>query len=108
MCLDFRDDDEYALGRPWVVKDSNIYRMFYSIRTRSKGGYRLGYAESGDGLSWERKDDAVGIDVSDTGWDSEMIAYASIYRHENDTYLFYNGNNCGATGFGLAQLAQSW
>jgi hypothetical protein len=108
ICFDFRDDDEHAFGRPWVLKDSNIYRMFYSIRTRSKGGYRLGYAESPDGVSWERKDDAVGIDVSESGWDSEMIAYPSIYRHENDTYLFYNGNNCGATGFGFAQLAQSW
>jgi len=107
ICLDFRNTDEHAFGRPWVVKDSNIYRMFYSIRTRSKG-YRLGYATSHDGISWEREDEAVGLDVSESGWDSEMIAYPSIYRHQDDVYVFYNGNNCGATGFGFAQLAQPW
>jgi hypothetical protein len=80
--------------------------MFYSIRTRSKG-YRLGYAESKDGVTWQRRDDDVGIDVSADGWDSEMIAYASVVAHGDKVYMFYNGNNCGATGFGYAIL-RSW
>ncbi|HEX4589804.1 MAG TPA: hypothetical protein VH120_07740, partial [Gemmataceae bacterium] len=74
VCLDFAGGDEHAFGRPWVLKSATGYRMFYSIRTRSKG-YRLGYAESADGISWRRKDDEVGIDVSPEGWDSQMIAY---------------------------------
>ena len=49
-------------------------------------------------------DDQVGIDVSPSGWDSEMIEYSSIWRHAGRTYLFYNGNNCGETGFGCAVL----
>jgi sucrose-6-phosphate hydrolase SacC (GH32 family) len=107
VCFDFRDANEYAFGRPWIVRDPNLYHMFYSIRTRSKG-YRLGYAKSRDGIAWQREDDAVGIDVSESGWDSEMIAYPSIYRDGNEVYLFYNGNNCGSTGFGFAQLARPW
>ena len=103
VCLELQRPEEYALGRPWVIKDPDRYRMFYSVRSRAKG-YRIGYAESADGLRWERMDDQVGIDVSPSGWDSEMIEYSSIWRHAGRTYLFYNGNNCGETGFGCAVL----
>jgi len=106
VCLDFGGPDEYAFGRPWILKEGGRYRLFYSYRTHSKG-YRIGYAESADGLAWERKDDQVGIDVSSTGWDSEAISYSSIVRHEDRVYLFYNGNNCGETGFGYAVL-ENW
>lgn len=106
VVIDFASRDEHAFGRPWIVFDDGLYRMFYSIRTHSKG-YRLGYAESRDGIDWDRKDDEVGIDVSSDGWDSEMIAYSSIAKHGGTTYMFYNGNNCGETGFGYAVL-ESW
>lgn len=103
VCLDYADEDEHAFGRPWVFGEDGDYRMLYSVRTRSKD-YRLGYAESSDGIAWERRDDQVGIDVSDSGWDSEMIAYASLVEYEGTTYLFYNGNERGRTGFGYAVL----
>jgi predicted GH43/DUF377 family glycosyl hydrolase len=106
VVIDFASSDEHAFGRPWIVREGGLYRMFYSVRTHSKG-YRLGYAESRDGIGWTRKDDQVGIDVSADGWDSEMIAYSSIAQHGETTYMFYNGNNCGETGFGYAVL-ESW
>lgn len=105
VCIDYANDDEHAFGKPFVFDDGQLQRMFYSIRTRSKG-YRLGYAESLDGLEWFRKDSEVGIDVSESGWDSEMIAYSSVVRHKDRIYLFYNGNNLGESGFGYAELDQ--
>jgi sucrose-6-phosphate hydrolase SacC (GH32 family) len=102
-CVNLKSDDEHALGRAWVLKGDRLWRMFYSSRTRSKG-YRLGYAESADGRRWTRKDDEVGIDVSPDGWDSQMIAYSSVVPYRDKVYLFYNGNNCGQTGFGYAVL----
>lgn len=106
VCIDFASDDEYAFGRPWIFRRDGLDHMLYSIRTKSKG-YRLGYARSEDGDAWERRDDEVGIDVSRSGWDSEMIAYSSIVEHGDRTYLFYNGNERGRTGFGYAEL-ESW
>lgn len=106
VCLDFQNDDEHAFGRPWVFRSGGRYRMLYSVRTKSKG-YRLGYAESPDGRVWRRDDEAVGIDVSTAGWDAEMIAYPSVVEHKGRVLLFYNGNNCGETGFGHAVL-ESW
>jgi hypothetical protein len=101
VCLELQAPDEYGFGRPFVCKGPAGYRMWYSIRTFSKG-YRLGYAESPDGLAWRRKDDEVGIDVSASGWDSEMICFAAVVRAGGHSYLFYNGNNYGQTGFGVA------
>jgi predicted GH43/DUF377 family glycosyl hydrolase len=101
VCLDFKNNDEHVVGRPWVYKENGLDKMFLSSRTRSKD-YRLGYAESKDGIDWRRMDELVGIDVSDTGWDSRAIAYASIFTREGHTYIFYNGNDCGRTGFGYA------
>jgi predicted GH43/DUF377 family glycosyl hydrolase len=106
VSIDFQNTDEHAFGRPWVIKEAGHYRMFYSIRTRSKG-YRLGYAVSADGIVWQRKDSVIGLDVSSEGWDSQMVAYSSIVQHKDQVYLFYNGNNCGETGFGYAVL-QEW
>ncbi len=101
VVLDTTGPDEYGLGRPFLVRDGETYRMWYSIRTFTRG-YRLGYAESPDGLSWTRKDADVGIDVSREGWDSEMICFGAIHETASGRFLFYNGNGFGETGFGVA------
>ncbi len=103
VCLE-PEGDEYALGRPCVVRDGNTYRMWYSIRSFARP-YQLGYAESTDGVSWTRRDDSVGMARSESGWDSEMICYAYVVNAGDRRYLFYNGNQHGSTGFGVARWA---
>lgn len=93
--------DEFAVARPCVIFEDGIFKMWYSIRYVEKM-YRMGYAESIDGFNWQRKDELAGIDVSESGWDSEMICYPSVITVKDKKYLFYNGNNNGATGFGVA------
>jgi hypothetical protein len=94
-------DDEFGFGRPFVLDTGGLLRMWYSVRTFSKG-YRIGYAESADGLHWDRQDERAGIDVSADGWDSQMICFPCIQTTSHGTYLFYNGNDYGETGFGVA------
>jgi hypothetical protein len=96
-------DDEYGLGRPFIATWDDRPRMFYSVRSHS-GGYRLGFAELDGDRTWVRRDDNVGIEISDLGWDSEMLIWAAIISTEYGTYLFYNGNGYGETGFGYAIL----
>jgi hypothetical protein len=103
VCLELANNDEYGFGRPFVTKEDNLYKMWYSIRTISRG-YRIGYAESLDGQHWLRQDQKVSIDVSETGWDSQMIHCSCIQKTKYGTYMFYNGNNYGETGFGVAIL----
>lgn len=106
VCIDFRKD-EYAIARPVVYKEGGIYKMWYCYR----GGpntYRAGYAESKDGIDWERKDDQVGIDVSEAGWDSHMICYPCVFEHKGKKYMLYNGGkNYGENGCGLAVLDEN-
>ena len=110
VCIDFKSSDEGGIARPCVIKENDIYKMWYSYRKFSdyrinkNHSYRIGYAESADGIRWTRKDEDVGIDVSMEGWDSEMIAYPYIYEHKGKKYMFYNGNGFGKSGFGYAVL----
>jgi hypothetical protein len=75
--------------------------MWYAFRgTR----YLIGYAESSDGRLWKRMDGEAGIQPSAHGWDSEMIEYPFVFRHGENLYMLYNGNDYGKTGIGLAVL----
>ena len=103
IAIPFKNESEYAMSRPFVIKENDKYKMWYSYRGNS---YRIGYAESNNGLDWQRKDHVVGIDVSDTGWDSETVEYPFILDHKGERYMLYNGNGYGRTGFGLAILEQ--
>jgi hypothetical protein len=94
-----------------VIKENGVYRMWYCFRgslryrTDKAQSYRMGYAESTDGIHWHRMDDLVGIDRSDEGWDSLMIEYPFVYEHRGVKYMLYNGNGFGETGIGYAVLA---
>lgn len=107
MCLPFADEYEYAFGRPTVIHREDTYLMWYAHRaTATIDSYRIGFAMSVDGQKWERKDSLAGIDVSPSGWDSEMICYPSVFEHKGLLYMLYNGNDYGKTGFGLAVLGE--
>jgi hypothetical protein len=103
--IPFADKYEYAFGRPSVVKWGDTFHMWFAHRaTKQIKTYRIGYANSKDGLNWDRDDSLSGIDVSNEGWDSEMICYPYVFTHDGISYMLYNGNSYGKTGFGVAVL----
>ncbi|MGE4170323.1 MAG: hypothetical protein AB7F28_06355 [Candidatus Margulisiibacteriota bacterium] len=103
LCID-TDEDIHGFGRPYVTKEpNNTYKMVYSIRYFSKN-YRLGQAESKDGIHWTKSPTEFGVETSASGWDSDMICYGIPFSHKNKHYLFYNGNQYGKTGVGYAEL----
>ena len=53
-------------------------------------------------MTWQRMDHLAGIDVSDSGWDAEMIEYPHVFDHKGRRYMLYNGNHFGESGMGLA------
>jgi hypothetical protein len=113
VAIDYKSDSEAGIVRASVLKENGSYRMWYSYRggidyrSNPKTSYRIGYAESTDGVSWTRMDDSVGIDVSSEGWDSEMIEYPHVIEHHGVRYMFYNGNKFGHSGFGYALLERN-
>ena len=102
VCIDFAPG-EYAIARPCVVKDGGLYRMWYCSRGAR---YRIGYAESHDGLAWRRRDEHGGLAPSPEGWDSEMTAYPFVFDRGGARYMLYNGNHYGRHGTGLAALVE--
>jgi len=99
VCIDYASSDEFAFGRPCVVREGRLYRMWYSYRGER---YRIGYAESDDGIVWKRLDSQHGLEPSSMGWDSEMVTYPLVVRHRRRLLMLYNGNGYGRTGIGLA------
>ena len=94
------EENETALARPCVIIENGIYKMYFSYKDPSIG-YRIGYAESTDGLSWTRiKLNELG--VSKVGWDSEMVEYGFVFKHNDVKFMLYNGNGYGMTGIGYA------
>ena len=90
--------DEYAFSRPSVIKHGAKYRMWFSVRGPY---YRIGYAESPDGITWERDDSKFGLDRGDDDWENEMVEYPAVVSNGDSLFMFYNGNQYGKTGFGV-------
>ncbi len=104
-----RIEEDEAQASPDVFYANGIFHMFfcyrYSSNFRSKqNGYRIGYASSTDMLNWVRDDSKAGIDISEEGWDSEMISYPHVFELDGKTYMAYLGDQVGRYGFGLAVL----
>lgn len=106
ICLDY---DEFTDAICWQhIWREGFYKMVYcyrsnkEFRTNRNHSYKLGYAESKDGITWKRKDNEVGIDKSndENDWDYNMIAYPRIHKG----FMFYNGNDFGKSGIGVAKL----
>jgi hypothetical protein len=94
-----------AFSRPTVIKDSaGDYHMWFSYRSGSGEKYRIGYAWSANNVTWTLCLNDAGIDVSENGWDVEMIEYPFVFEHQGQYYMLYNGNGHARTGFGLAVL----
>lgn len=99
VCIDFAGEDEYAIARPCVVRDEVGYRMWFSCRGSA---YRIGYAESDDGLRWRRDDDRAGLGPGGDGWESSSVEYPCVFDRDGERWMLYNGDGYGATGVGLA------
>ena len=52
--------------------------------------------------NWVRNDAFGGLTVTPSNFDSDMIEYFAIVKSGGQKYMFYNGNNYGIDGIGLA------
>jgi predicted GH43/DUF377 family glycosyl hydrolase len=100
VAIGFKDEREYAIVKPCVLKDADRYRMWFCARGDV---YRIYLAESDDGTAWTRHPEPA-LDTSSGGWDSEMVGYPFVFDHDGGRYMLYAGNTYGRTGFGLAVL----
>jgi hypothetical protein len=95
---------EYRIGRPRVYRMAGKYTMYFTKGTIS-GEYFPGIAYSANGIDWVRRDDELGISLDSSGWDSRMLCYPALIQHRDAILMFYNGNDMGVDGFGVAQAS---
>ena len=99
-CIEPKSANE-ANGRPWVERDEGTYRMWYCyrglhrFRSDPTESYRLGYAESDDGIRWKRMDERAGLERrpragTATWWRTRACTCTGV------------GDTCSTTGTGSA------
>lgn len=93
-------DGETNQASPAVFKIGPEWGMWFC--SFLNGGYKLGYAHSADAIRWHRDDALAGIEPGGNGFDSDEIAYPSVFLHNDLLYMLYSGNGYGRDGFGLA------
>jgi hypothetical protein len=113
IAIDYKDDFEAGIVKASVIRRDGIYQMWFSYRNFSNyrsdksNSYRIGYAESVNGIDWDRKnvgDTPYALDVSEEGWDSIMVEYPHVFEWKGRLLMLYNGNGFGESGFGYAEL----
>lgn len=95
-----------AFSRPTVLNHSDGTKdMWFSYRSGDGTTYRIGNSHYANGR-WSALPSVPDITVSDEGWDSEMIEYPFVFKHDGLAYMLYNGNGYGKSGIGLAEWEQ--
>ncbi|HEY1037796.1 MAG TPA: hypothetical protein VGF30_00245 [Bacteroidia bacterium] len=92
---------ETNISRISFVNEQGTLKAWFPVK-RNGLGYRCGYAESTNGIQFERMDEKAGITVSEDGWDNYSIDKMDVIRYKNSLYMMYNGNAFGKDGIGLA------
>ncbi|MCD6415682.1 MAG: hypothetical protein J7M08_03165 [Planctomycetes bacterium] len=96
--------DDFSDGAPrsvtsrcYVRHDGGVFRMWYSF---AKPRYRILYAESLDGVEWERAPLAPVLGPSPApAWDDEIVEYPEVQIHGGELRLWFCGNGYGSVGF---------
>ena len=93
--------DSKGVSSPSVVYAGGIYHMWYT-------GYdgellRIGYATSGDGVTWARNSSDPVLDVGAAGsWDSKGVSSPSVVSEEDIFRMWYTGSGGRRVGIGYA------
>ena len=95
---DFTDGAPRSVtSRCFVRHEAGVFQMWYSF---AKPDYRIRYAESLDGIEWERSpvDPVLGPSPR-PAWDDAMVEYPEIQVADGVYRLWYCGNGFGTVGY---------
>lgn len=106
--------DRDELNRPSVIKKDGIYKMWYSGQMdpyKNEGRSYIGYAQSTDGIHWERFSKPVM--VPDQEWEIQAIMCPHvIYEEESGLYkMWYSGggnHEPDAIGYAESKDGMHW
>lgn len=94
-----------VISRCFVRYAEGVYQMWYS---HAKPNYRIKYAESLNGITWERSPIEPVLNVGPQGsWDSQMVEYPEVDVVDGRWRLWFCGNGFGSVGYaeGVSEVA---
>ena len=98
--INFINKDEVAITRPWIIEHKGEKIMFFSCK---KKYYKILTAViNKENDNWVRKLKISFSNKLNDSFDSRSQEYSSIIEMKKKYYMFYNGNNYGKDGIGLA------
>jgi hypothetical protein len=102
--IELQKPNEYRLGRSRVFSFNSNRHILTFTYGKPTGEYESGYAESSDLINWVRKDD-WGLYPGAHSFDSRHLAYPALIKtNSGEIYCFYNGDDMGNGGIGVAKL----
>ncbi len=97
--INFKNKKEVAITRPWIISLEKKLVMFFSIK---KKNYEIQTNVLLNKSKWKRKKIFNFQKNKKINFDSVSQEYASLIKHNKKIYMFYNGNQYGKDGIGLA------
>ena len=97
---EFIYQEKKALSRPSVLFESNNIKTWYSMKGVEEN-YRIFCCTETNKKKQIIKEEFECL--KNELWDSEMMCYPAVFEVEKQRYMYYNGNNYGETGIGLAK-----
>ncbi|MGD8172506.1 hypothetical protein ACQEXU_12650 [Vibrio sp. TRT 21S02] len=96
-----------ALSSPTFFEFRSEKHMLFSYRGDGSQTYRIGRAVYSDvDEKWLLVTNQPVVDISNEGWDSEMVEYPFSFEHKGKIYLLYNGNGFGKSGIGIGYITE--
>ncbi|NOZ86325.1 MAG: hypothetical protein GXP49_08655 [Deltaproteobacteria bacterium] len=105
--------DSDAVLSPCVILDSGVYKMWYT-GIDSGGTYRIGYAESGDGVTWNNNILVLDSNSSPGTWDDDGVGYPSVIKEGSTYHMWYAGfdaswgNGVWSIGHATSNDGKNW
>ena len=86
--------DSAHVTEPWVIKDGDVYKMWYSGTDQSTNlQKKIGYAVSPDGINWTKHPDIV-MDLGPSGsWDAYSLSGHPVVKIDGQYHMWYVGED---------------
>ena len=97
--IKFYNKKEVAITRPWIIKIKNRLIMFFSLK---KNKYSIETNIKKNNSKWIRRKIFNFDQNKKIKFDSMSQEYASLIEYKKKIFMFYNGNEYGKKGVGLA------
>lgn len=95
--------DDKHLTAPFVIRDGAVFKMWYrGESTQFPGKGSTGYAESPDGVNWERYSGNPVFTPAASGWDSRSLTISPIIKRDGKYEGWYGGSDGSTSQIGYA------